>query len=145
MQEGLTAIVLCPDGVAPAVLNSGANLSGKPLSVQSWQSESAPLPLLDTVPTHQFTPLFQSRVGQSAWVWRPLQPRLPLQRPVEAREVAQDFLRREHRLCTVCPKSVVGRPELSSVGVTPESSCAMVVTIQSGWGGQPGMLIVDTP
>jgi hypothetical protein len=72
------------------VLNSGANLSGKPLSVQPWHSESVPLPLLERVPTHQLTPLFHSRVGQSAWVWRPLQPRLPLQSPVEAREVAHD-------------------------------------------------------
>ena len=92
------------------MLKRGANLSGKPLSVQPWHSESVPLPLLDTVPTHQFTPLFHCLVGQSAWVLRPLQPRLPLQRPVEAREVAQDWLMREHWLCTVFPYSVVGRP-----------------------------------
>ena len=103
MHEGLIAMVLCPLGVAPAVLNSGANLSGKPLSVQPLQSESAPFPLLETVPTHQFTPLFHRRVGQSAWVWRPLQPRLPLHNPVELSEVAQEAFLREHLLCTVLP------------------------------------------
>ena len=67
------------------------------------QSESVPLPLPEMVPTHQLVWLFQRRVGQSACVWRPLQPRLPLHRPVEASEVAQDLLRREHWLCTVLP------------------------------------------
>src|SRR5260370_19218558 len=52
---------------------------------------------------------------------------------------------REHWLCTDLPYSVVGRPELSSVGVTPDKSWAIVQTIQSGWGGQPGMLMVGTP
>src|SRR5215472_13637857 len=92
-----------PDGVAPLVLNSGANLSGNPFSVHPWQSESAPLPLPVTVPTHQFCPLFHCRVGQSACVWRPLQPRLPLHSPVEASDVAHALLCREHWLCTVLP------------------------------------------
>ena len=85
-------------GGAPAVLNSGAYLSGNPGSVHPWQSESAPLPLLVTVPTHQLVPLFHCRVGQSACVWRPLQPRLPLHSPVEASDVAQDAFTREHWL-----------------------------------------------
>ena len=85
------------------VLKSGANLSGKPGSVQPEHRESAPFPLLVTVPTHQLVPLFHWRVGQSAWVWRPLQPRLPLHRPVEASDGAHDLLRREHWLCTVLP------------------------------------------
>jgi hypothetical protein len=103
MQVALVAMVSCPEGVAPLVLNRGANLSGNPLSVQPWQSESAPLPLLETDPTHQFVSLFHNRVGQSAWVWRPLQPRLPLHKPVEASEVAQEAFLREHWLCTVLP------------------------------------------
>jgi hypothetical protein len=98
MHDGLIAIFSCPLGVAAAVLNKGENLSGKPLSVQPLQSESAPLPLLDSVPTHQFVLLFHNRVGQSAWVWRPLQPRLPLHRPVELRDVAHDLFLREHWL-----------------------------------------------
>ncbi len=61
---GLT--VWWPSGVAPMVLNSGANLSGKPLCVQPWQRESAPLPFELTVPTHQLTPLFHLTVGQLA-------------------------------------------------------------------------------
>src|SRR6266567_7196717 len=100
MQVGLST-TLWPEAVAPMVLNSGANLSGNPGSVQPLQSESAPLPLLLTVPTHQLVPLFHWRVGQSACVWRPLQPRLPLHNPVEASDVAHDLLRREHWLCTV--------------------------------------------
>jgi hypothetical protein len=84
------------------VQNSGANLSGKVLSVQPWQSESAP--------THQFTPLFHMRVGQSALVWGPLHPRLFMQSPVWLREVAQFWFLRGQRLWTVEPKSAVGLP-----------------------------------
>src|SRR5579859_6415281 len=100
MHVGLST-TLWPDGVAPYVLNSGEYLSGNPGSVQPWQSESAPLPLLDTVPTHQLVLLFHWRVGQSACVWRPLQPRVPLQSPVGASDVAHDAFLREHLLCTV--------------------------------------------
>ena len=43
-----------------------------------------------------------------------------------------------HRLWTVLPNSAVGLPEESRVGILPARSWAMVQTIQSGWGGQPG-------
>lgn len=87
---------LCPDGSAPFVLKKGENLSGKPLSVQPRQMESAPFPFAPTVPTHQFMPLFHLRVGQSALVFRPLQPMSLLQRPVSAKDFAHAFERREH-------------------------------------------------
>lgn len=97
MQVGF-AVDLCPPGVAPTVLNSGANLSGNPLSVQPWHSESVPLPLLEIEPTHQFVWLFHNRVGQSACVCRPLHPRLPLHNPLALSDVAHDLLEREHWL-----------------------------------------------